>query len=256
VPVVADASSLALVGGAALAAGIVNAIAGGGSLITFPALVAIGFPSVIASAINTVALCPGYFGATVAQRRDLVGQGTRARRILPAAAAGGVAGALLLLHTRESVFSQIVPWLILLAVTLLALGDTLRRWLVGRSHDPHAETWAALPVGLAAIYGGYFGAGVGIMVLASCAIIVDDTLTRLNALKQSASLVINVAAAIVFVAIAPLDWTVIVVMAVCALAGGAIGGAIASRVPARVLKWTVVTGGTILGLVYLVRNYS
>ncbi|HEV7556617.1 MAG TPA: sulfite exporter TauE/SafE family protein [Kofleriaceae bacterium] len=248
-----DAPSLVLVGGAALAAGIVNAIAGGGSLITFPALVAIGLPAVTASVINTVAMCPGYFGATVAQRRDLVGQRRRAIQVLPAAAAGGVAGALLLLHTGEAAFTKVVPWLILLAVALLAFQDRLRRWLLGRSSKPHGEIWAALPVGLSAVYGGYFGAGMGVMVLAALAVVLDDSLIRVNALKQSVSLVVNVAAAIVFVVIAPIDWTVVIAMAVCALAGGSIGGAIASRVPAAVLKWTVVTVGLALAGVYFVK---
>jgi hypothetical protein len=248
-----DAPSLALVGGAALVAGIVNAIAGGGSLITFPALVAIGLPAVTASVINTVAMCPGYFGATVAQRRDLVGQRRRATQVLPAAAVGGIAGALLLLHTGEGAFTKIVPWLILVAVGLLAFGDRIRAWLLGRSTTPHAELWAALPVGLSAVYGGYFGAGMGVMVLASLAVVLDDSLTRINALKQSVSLVVNVAAAIVFVVIAPIDWTIVVVMMACALVGGSIGGAIASRVPAAVLKWTVVTAGVVLAAVYFVK---
>src|SRR5262249_18433295 len=157
----------------------------------FPALVAIGLPAVSASVVNTVAMCPGYFGGTLAQRRDLVGQRRRAIQILPAAALGGVAGALLLLRTGEAVFTALVPWLILLAVRLLAFQDRLRRWLLGRSHTPHAESWAALPVGLSAVYGGYFGAGMGVMVLAALAVVLDDTLIRLNALKQSVSLVVN-----------------------------------------------------------------
>jgi uncharacterized membrane protein YfcA len=248
-----DVASYALVGGAALAAGAVNAIAGGGSLITFPALVAAGFPSVGASITNTVALCPGYLGATLAQRRDLVGQGARAWRVLPIAAVGGVAGAALLLATGEAAFDIVVPFLILFAAVLLALQDRVRTFLVGRTPRAHATWWAALPVGVSAINGGYFGAGMGVMILAGLGVVIDDSLIRINALKQSVSLAVNVAAALVFIVSGRLDWRVVGVMAVGALAGGVIGGAIASRVPANVLRWTIVVGGVVLAGVYFAR---
>jgi uncharacterized membrane protein YfcA len=247
-----DVASYALVGGAALAAGAVNAIAGGGSLITFPALVAAGLSSVGASITNTVALCPGYLGATLAQRRDLVGQRARAWRVLPVAALGGVAGALLLLATGEAAFDVIVPFLILFAAVLLALQDRVRELVVG-DRRAHATWWAALPVGLSAIYGGYFGAGMGVMILAGVGVVIDDSLIRINALKQSVSLVVNVAAAVVFVASGRIDWRLAGVMAVGALAGGVVGGAIASRVPANVLRWTIVVGGVVLAGVYFAR---
>jgi len=248
-----DAASYVLVGGAALAAGAVNAIAGGGSLITFPALVAAGFTSVGASITNTVALCPGYLGATLAQRRDLVGQGARAARVLPIAALGGIAGALLLLATGEAAFDIVVPFLILFAAVLLALQDRVRTFLVGKTPRAHATAWAALPVGVSAIYGGYFGAGMGVMILAGLGVVIDDSLIRINALKQSVSLAVNVAAAVVLVASGRVDWPVAGVMAVAALAGGVIGGAIASRVPANVLRWTIVVGGVVLAGVYFAR---
>jgi hypothetical protein len=142
--------------------------------------------------------------------------------------------------------------LILLAALLLALQDRVRALVVG-SHRAHATWWAALPVGLSAIYGGYFGAGMGVMILAGLGLVIDDSLIRINALKQSVSLVVNVAAAIVFVASARVDWPIAGVMAVGALAGGAIGGAIASRVPANVLRWTIVVGGVALSAVYFAR---
>lgn len=242
--------SLVLVGGAAAAGGIVNAIAGGGSLITFPTLVAVGLPPVVASLTNTVAMCPGYLGATLAQRRLLVGQGPRAARVLPFAALGGVAGALLLLVTDEHAFEIVVPFLLLFASLLLAGQEQLRRWLVARSSHTHAAWWAAVPVGLAAIYGGYFGAGLGVIVLAALAIVLGDSLVRINALKQSVSLVVNVAAAILFVASQRVDWPVAGVMLAGSLAGGAIGGAIASRVPAAVLRWLVVTVGLAVAGIY------
>ena len=243
-----------LVGGAALVAGAVNAIAGGGSLISFPALVAVGLSPITASVTNTVAMCPGYLGATLSQRKDLSGQGPRAARILPVAALGGVAGALLLLRTGEAAFNAVVPWLILSASLLLAVQGKLRAWLADRSASQHPASLAAIPVGLAAIYGGYFGAGMGVMVLAALAIVLDDSLTRLNALKQTVSLVVNVAAAMVFLFSGRIDRPLAVVMLVTSLAGGWIGGLVASRIPPAVLRWVVVTVGVVVAVIYIVRS--
>jgi uncharacterized protein len=242
-----------LAAGAALIAGAVNAIAGGGSLITFPALVAGGLSAVTASVTNTIAMCPGYLGATYAQRRDLTGQRRRMAVLLPAGVVGGVAGAVLLLHTGDAAFKQVVPYLILFAALLLAVQDPLRRWLLARAAGGHSEAWAAIPIGLAAIYGGYFGAGLGVMVLAALAVVVGDSLTRLNALKQSISLAVNVAAAVVFLFSDRVDWPIAGVMLVASLAGGVIGGLIASRIPPVVLRWTVVTLAVIVAAIYLVR---
>jgi hypothetical protein len=245
-----DPGNLALVGGAALAAGAVNAIAGGGSLISFPALLAVGLPAVTASVTNTVAMCPGYFGATLAQRGELVGQGARAARILPAGIVGGVAGALLLLRTGEAAFDVVVPFLLVFAAGLIAMQERLAGWLRARGGGGRTAAWAAIPVGLAAVYGGYFGAGMGVIVLAALAVVLDDSLIRVNALKQTVSLVVNVAAAIVFVVRANVDWTITAVMAGCALVGGVIGGAIASRVSATVLRVIVIVVALAVAVIY------
>ena len=148
---------------ASVAAGMVNALAGGGTLITFPTLIAVGLPAIPANVTNTVALVPGYLGATFAQFKDLRGQERRAWMLLPAAAVGGLIGGLLLLNTGERLFSALVPYLILLASGLLAIQDPLRAWLTRRAsqsgHKGIPETWAVLLIALAAVYGGYFGAG-------------------------------------------------------------------------------------------------
>lgn len=242
---------------AAVGAGVVNALAGGGTLITFPALLAIGVPSVAASMTNTVALCPGYFGATLAQAADLQGQEKRLRLLLPAGAAGGIVGGLLLANSGERLFSALVPYLILLASGLLAVQDPLRAWLLRRSKgngsDAISETWAWLPVGLASIYGGYFGAGLSVIVLAVLGLTLEDTLTRLNGLKQAISLSVNVAAAIFFLFSGQVVWSLALVMAVGSLLGGLIGGRLASRVKPVVLRWTVVSIGILVGIVYLFR---
>ena len=255
-PSMVDPASLAMVGGAALVAGVVNALAGGGSLLTFPVLVYVGLPAVTASVTNTVAMCPGYLGATLAQRHDLAGQGARAAQVLPAAAIGGVLGALLLLVTGDAAFAVVVPFLILFAAVLLAAQDRLRAWLVAPARGDrtlHSPLWAGLPVGLSAIYGGYFGAGMGVMVLAGLAIAFDDSLTRINALKQSVSLATNVAAAAVFVWSGRVDWPIAGVMLVCSLLGGALGGLVASRIPAALLRWLVVTLGVMVAAIYFVK---
>jgi hypothetical protein len=251
-----------LVGLAALAAGVVNALAGGGTLISFPALMAVGVPAVAANVTNTVALCPGYLGAALAQRGDLRGQRRRVLLMIPASVVGGVAGGLLLLNTAESTFRTLVPWLILGASGLLAVQEPVRRWVVARlagaggvRAGTHARTgaWVALPVGLAAVYGGYFGAGLGVILLAVLGLVIDDTLTRLNGLKQTISLTVNVAAAVLFLFSGQTLWGAALVMAVGSVMGGVVGGRLASRVRPRTLRTVVVALGMVIGLAYLVR---
>lgn len=241
---------------AAAAAGLVNALAGGGSLITFPALLATGLPAVAANVTNTLALAPGYVGGLIGQRRELRGQGIRLRWLLPAAAAGGLAGSLLLLHTSERLFSSLVPWLLLTGSLLLAVQEPLRQWFVSRTggRDASAEAqWAVIPVVLAAVYGGYFGAGLGVIVLAVLALILNDTLTRLNGVKQSISFATNAMAVVVFWRSGQVAWGAAGLMAVGAIAGGVLGGKLAGRVNPETLRWGVVAVGFAMGLFYLLR---
>ena len=250
-------AQLALVGAAAAAAGFVNAVAGGGTLLSFPALLACGVPAVQASLTNTIALCPGYLGGTLAQRAELAGQGRRLAVALPAGAVGGAAGALLLLRTGDVGFAFVVPALLVLAVVLLAVQPRLTARLRARPQAERGRTHGVLaigvPVGLAAIYGGYFGGGLGVIVLAGLAVVTGDTLPRLNALKQAASLAINLAAAAWFVARAHFDLATVLVMAACSLVGGVAGGALASRVPSRVLRGLVIAIGLVVAAVYAVK---
>lgn len=249
---------LALAGLAALVAGLVNALAGGGTLISFPMLLALGVPPISANVTNTVALVPGYLGGTVAQRADLDRQGRRLRVLMPAAALGGLAGAALLLLTPESVFEVLVPILILAAVGVLALGDAVKRRVaerISRAVDgaPEHLLGPAIGVFAAAIYGGYFGGGLGIIVLAVLGIVLVDTMTRLNALKQSTSLVVNVCAAVFFVFSAHVLWSAAAVMCVGALIGGFSGGRIAHRLPPKALQRVVLAIGVIVAVVYAAR---
>ncbi len=242
---------------AAAAAGFVNALAGGGTLISFPVLTAVGIPPVVANVTNTVALVPGYLGATFAQLKDLRGQRTRLMFYIPAAVIGGILGGILLLNTGERLFRDLVPFLILLASLLLAVSDPLRAWVLKRSGTTRSEAGMAamgvLPVVLAAVYGGYFGAGLSVIVLATLGLILTDTLTRLNALKQSISFSTNLAAAIFFVFSGQVVWPVALLMMAFALAGGALGGRLAGRIKPSVLRWVVVTIGVVVAVIYFVR---
>lgn len=242
----------------AMAGGVVNAIAGGGTLITFPLLTAVGFPSVVANITNTVALCPGYFAGTFAQARDLRGQRRRLGLVLPIGILGGVAGGMLLLGTGERLFRGLVPYLILFAVGLLAFQDPLRARLAGRAErsrfaGSHA-TQATLLLLPAALYCGYFGAGAGIMILAALGLAMDDTLTRLNALKQAISLVSNVAAGVFFAFSGKTAWGVAALMAVGALIGGALGGRWAGRISPSALRGLVILAGLGVAGFYLARD--
>jgi uncharacterized membrane protein YfcA len=246
---------LTLAGIAAVAGGLVNALAGGGTLITFPMLTALGVPPVAANVTNTVALCPGYLGAAFAQIKDLRGQGRRLWLLLPTGVLGGIAGGVFLLHTSDNTFRRLVPYLILLAVALLFFQDHLRNWVLGRSREAKTvpEAWAILPVIPAAIYGGYFGAGVSVMVLAVIGLVLDDPLTRLNALKQAISFSINVAAAIFFLFSGQVLWLTALIMAMGALAGGALGGRLAGRIKPATLRRIVITVGLAVSVIYFIR---
>ena len=159
---------------AAAGAGGVNAIAGGGTLISFPTLIALGAGRVSANVTNTVALCPGYFGGAVAQRSQLPGQRSRLVRLSIAAGLGGLTGSVLLLATGEAAFTKLVPWLILLACALLGGQNLIRKWL-GIGTRPHGapRAIAVSSTFVISIYGGYFGAWLGIALLAVLGLVID-----------------------------------------------------------------------------------
>jgi uncharacterized membrane protein YfcA len=248
-------SGFALALAAAAGAGAVNALAGGGTLLLFPALLALGLPAVAASAHSTVALCPGYFGATLAQRRELDGQRERLAALLPACALGGVLGGALLLATGEAGFRAAIPWLLLGASLLLAAQGPLRaRWASLGAHPAHDRRLPAIVIGAASVYGGYFGAGLSVILLALLGLLLSDSLTRLNALKQAAALAANVGAAAFFIVRAPLRWPLLAALALAALAGGWLGGRLAGRVPAAALRVLVVALGLLLAAYYFCKE--
>lgn len=238
---------------AALLAGAVNALAGGGTLITFPVLTLLGMPTVSASITNTVALSPGYLGGTIAQANDLQNQKHRLWIILPTSIIGGIVGGFLLLQTGEKLFSELVPYLILLASLLLAIQEPVRAWLIKKNPQSNLEKISWLPVGLASIYGGYFGAGLSVIILSALGLTIEDTLTRLNALKQAVAFVVNIAAAIFFLFSGQVLWTVALVMAIGSWIGGHLGGKLAGKIKPSMLRWTVVTIGLIVSIIYFIR---
>jgi uncharacterized protein len=256
-----DPAQIALLAGAALVAGAVNAVAGGGSLLSFPALLAVGYPALTANVTNTVALTPGYFGGTLGYRRELEGQRARALALGATSAVGAVLGAFLLLVSSAELFERLVPFLIFLACGLLAAQPRLAR-LVRERRDPgddpppagagagldgHTAPLLAAQL-LASSYGAYFGAGVGIMMLAILGIFVADSLQRLNALKGLLSLLINLIAAVSFALFADVAWVAVAVMAVASLLGGQLGVVLARRLDDRALRWLVIAFGVAVGL--------
>jgi uncharacterized membrane protein YfcA len=237
-------------GAAAAAAGAINALAGGGSLISFPTLVAIGVPAVPANITNTVALSPGYLSGTWAQRDDLKPQIKPARAIAVTAAAGGLAGSVLLVAIPAHLFRASVPYLILLASGLLLFQDRLRP--KGAEED---QPWrpAALPaVFLAATYGGFFGAGLGIILLAVLGLFSPAPLVKLNALKQGLQFLVNAVAALFFVFSGKVVWPLVPVMAVTAMVGAFAGGRLVTVIDSLLLRRLVVVAGVVVAVALFV----
>jgi uncharacterized membrane protein YfcA len=261
---------LVIAGAAGFVAGGVNSLAGGGTLLSFPILVALGLPAVSANVTNTVALSPGYFGGVLSQRGAMADQAARIRRLAVAAGLGGLLGSILLLLTSNSAFRLLIPVLLFVATLLLATQDQVRKALhIGETvsdpvpaptgtatpettHPPDPR-WLVIPVFAVSVYGGYFGAGLGIMLLAVLGIVLHDSLVRLNAIKQVLALVINGTAAVIFLTSHKVYWVVALVMAITSLLGGNVGGRLAGSVKPARLRLIVVVIGTAVSIAYAVR---
>ncbi|HNX66338.1 MAG TPA: sulfite exporter TauE/SafE family protein [Bacteroidales bacterium] len=247
-----DMAFMALSFFAAVAAGIVNAIAGGGTLITFPLLTALGLPALSANITNTVALCPGYLGGTWAQRKELKEQRRRLALLLSFGIAGGVAGGFLLLKTGEKRFTTLIPWLILFSTILIAIQPAAKKMIAGRKSSGSSHRWISIVFILipATLYGGYFGAGVSIIILAALGLMYNESLTSLNALKQLLSLCINVAAAVFFLFSNLINWPIALVMATGAITGGYLGGKLAGIINPVTLRRVIVMIGLAVSVYY------
>jgi uncharacterized protein len=252
-----DAAALLAAG---LAAGTVNAVAGGGSLITFPTLVAIGLPPVPANVTNSIAVSPGYLASVYGSRADLraLTASTNLRPLLPTTIVGAAAGCALLLGTPARAFDLVVPFLVLGAAGVLAFQTRLRA-VVGhpREMPPRRRTVALHAiVCLGAAYGGYFGAALGVMLVAGLGLVLDASLARVNALKNAISAVVGVLTIIAFALFGPVDWAAAAVVAPASMVGGYAGARLATRLPARALRIAIVVIGVLIGLILLIRAFS
>jgi uncharacterized membrane protein YfcA len=228
---------------AGLAAGTINTIVGSGSLITFPTLLAFGYAPLQANVSNTVGLVPGSASGAVGYRRELVGQRSRAVRLGLASGAGGLTGGVLLL-AFPGAFAAIVPVLIAVALILVAAGPWLSKALARHRHAESERSWTLAALFYAtAIYGGYFGAGMGIIMIALLTIFVPDDLQRLNGLKNVLASLINGVAGLLFIAIAPVHWDVVLLIASGSILGGQVGARVGRRLPAQVLRLVIICVG-------------
>ncbi|MGA2512534.1 MAG: sulfite exporter TauE/SafE family protein [Candidatus Limnocylindrales bacterium] len=230
---------------AGLAAGTINTIVGSGSLITFPTLLAFGYAPLDANVSNTVGLVPGSLSGAVGYRRELAGQRPRAIRLGLASGAGGLTGAVLLL-AFPGAFAAIVPVLIAVALVLVAAGPRLSDALEAHRH---AGSDRSLPLAflfyVTAIYGGYFGAGMGIIMIALLTIFVPDDIQRLNGLKNVLAALINGVAGILFILVAPVHWVLALLIAAGSIIGGQVGARVGRRLPAPVLRMVIIGVGLV-----------
>ena len=252
---VLEAAAILLAG---VGAGTINTVVGSGTLITFPTLLAFGVPPVTANVTNTVGLVPGTASGTLAGRAELAGQGRLVRALIPASLVGGIVGAVLLLTLPAEAFAAVVPVLIGLGVLLVVFQPRIAAW-VARRHQaigglPASGAWWVRPaVGLAGVYGGYFGAAQGVLLMAILGNGVAETLNRLNATKNLLSLVVNGVAAAVFVALEPIDWPAAGLIAAGSVVGGQIGARIGRRLPPTVLRVVIAVVGTVAVTTLVVR---
>lgn len=254
---------LAVVTGSAFAAGVMNSVAGGGTLVSFPALLWYGLTAQQANITSTIALWPGSVGGVVGHRRDMAGTRRFALRLVPPSLAGGIAGALLLLATPAPVFDHIVPWLILVATLLFAAKEPINRRFLRPAATPHrAETTQPAPGWSAAIgfqfvvalYGGYFGAGIGIMMLAALGLLGLTDIHQMNGLKNFLAISINGVAVLLFAFSGQVDWVAAGVMAAAAILGGLAGAALAHRLGRRMVNAVVVVIGALVATWFFTRG--
>lgn len=247
----------ALLLAAGSAAGMVNAIAGGGSLITFPGLLAIGIPPVAANVSNALSVAPGYAASVAGSRADLAGQAGRLARVVPTAVLGALGGCALLLLTPRRVFDVVVPFLVVGAALTLAFQARLRG-LVGHPREVSARRAAVMlhaAVFLCAVYGGYFNAALGVLLVAGLGLSLDETLARVGALKNALSTVVGLVTVAVYGAFGPVNWAAVGVVAPAAVVGGYLGARAARRLPARVLRAVIVAFGSAIGAYLFVRAW-
>jgi uncharacterized membrane protein YfcA len=246
---------IALVAIAAFCAGAMNAVAGGGTFFSFPALLAVGVPPVVASASNSVGLCPASLSGAWAYRQELA---RYKRYLIPmgiASFVGGVAGGLLLLVTRDATFSKLIPWLLLFATVLFASSGKISALLRGAGPTKPNNGFITLAgQTVVSIYGGFFGAGMGIMMLASLAMAGHDDVHEINAIKNLLSAIVYSVTVLTFVIAGAVDWPYTVIMLATGTLGGYWGASVARKIPALWLRRFIIAVGFMLTVFYFYKT--
>ena len=253
--VITDTSlAFAVLAAAAFGAGVLNAIAGGGTFLTFPALVWAGVPPIAANATSALAVCPGYLGSTLGFRTELAAlpRALLAREAL-LCAIGGVIGALLLLVTPAQVFARVVPWLLLFATGLFAVGPRLSRW-AGGAHGAGLARLRLPGLAAVAIYGGYFNGGLGILLMALYLVVGETRLDTVNALKNLNSFVLSVVSVAAFALGGAIVWREALLMALFATLGGFVGARLAKRLPTAWVRAIVIVTGLVMSALFFLRT--
>src|SRR3954447_555324 len=234
-----------------MAAGAINTVVGSGTLVTFPVLLSVGYSPIVANVSNTIGLVPGSLSGAIGYRRELQGQRARATRLGISSLSGGIVGAVLLLQLPASYFKAIVPVFIVIALVLIVLQPRLSARLAARREaaPPHGGPWTAFGVFAAGVYGGYFGAAQGILLISILSLTLPDDLQRINALKNVLAALVNGVAGIVFIIIAHVAWGAVALIAVGSVIGGQLGALFGRRLPDAALRGFIV----VVGIVAIVR---
>ena len=240
---------------AGVGAGTINTVVGSGTLITFPALLAFGIPPVTANVSNTIGLVPGSVSGAIGYRRELAGQRPRLLRLGLASLVGGLTGGLLLLVLPAAAFEAIVPALILLGLVLVVFQPRIGAWVAARHRAAgglpiHGAWWVWPGVALTGVYGGYFGAAQGILLMAVLGIGIDESLQRLNAAKNVLAALVNGVAGLLFIVVADVDWRIVALIGVGSVIGGQVGATVGRRLPAGVLRAFIVLVGVVALLAF------
>ncbi|WP_108482667.1 sulfite exporter TauE/SafE family protein [Oceaniglobus ichthyenteri] len=237
---------------ASFGAGALNAVAGGGTFLTFPALVWTGIPTVSANATATLVVLPGYIASAWAFRHNIRQQGSLAlRSVIIISVFAGLLGALLLIQTSDQAFSGIVPWLLLISTVLFAIGPAFTRYLSRRGVAPAGPIISAVALICVSIYGGYFNGGLGIILLATFGLLGFTDLHAMNGLKNVLSAILSLTSAIAFILAGLIVWKVAIPMALAATAGGYFGAYTSRRIKnTNILRWFVVFVGAVMTVLF------
>lgn len=246
-----DAWTSLLLALAGVGAGIINGVAGGGTLLSFPVLLALGYPALTANVTSTIGIWPGYAGGMAGLRREVFDQRTLLRLLAPCAIAGAVGGSILLLTTPASTFQSVAPWLVLAAAGLFAVQPALSR-VLGQHPGRRHQVALAVCTTLASVYGGYFGAGLGVVLLAVLGLTLPDTILRTSSLRTVLSVLVNGVAALVFIGAASPVWAAAGLIAIGSLVGGFLGVSLLRRLPPMVFRVLVVAIGLVTAIKLLV----